>query len=129
LTLGHIEPYLQQLSNFDAVVIEQLRAAQKLSEHIAISSLQRGMLRGKNDDEIRALIRPFIDPTITMSHGRALNHEQVKSCGLTVDLMDLQGDLWKAVWDLYMRGKYLVDTTSVCKLVETVDDCYTVTGE
>lgn len=120
---------MQQLSNFDAVVIEQLRAAQKLSEHIAISSLQRGMLRGKNDDEIRALIRPFIDPTITMSHGRALNHEQVKSCGLTVDLMDLQGDLWKAVWDLYMRGKYLVDTTSVCKLVETVDDCYTVTGE
>jgi hypothetical protein len=54
---GHIEPYLQQLSKFNAIHIEQLRAAQSLSENIAIESLRGGMLKGKDTAQIRERIK------------------------------------------------------------------------
>ena len=39
--------------------------------------------------------------------------------------MPLDSELWKNVWDLYMRCKYVVDMMPVSKLVETPDTSYT----
>ena len=50
---GLIEPYLQQLAQFNATQIQMLRSATKLSESIAISSLQRGMLKGMTERTIK----------------------------------------------------------------------------
>jgi hypothetical protein len=116
---NHIEPYLQQLGNFNAVDITHLKAAQALADNIAVSSLKKGMLSAKTEDEIKNAIKPFTDPELTMSHGRALNYQQVTDCGLNVELMPLDGDLWKTVWALYMRTKFVVDSTQTAKLVET----------
>jgi hypothetical protein len=116
---GHIEPYLQQLGNFNATDVAQLKAAQALAENIAISSLKNGMLSAKTEIEIKDAIKPFTDPEATMSHGRALNHKQVKDCGLNVELMPVNDELWKTVWSLYVRSKFVVDGTTTAKLVET----------
>jgi Serine dehydrogenase proteinase len=121
---GQIEPYLQQLKNLNAVDIQELKSQQLLAENIAISSLQRSMMKGKSDDDIRKSIRPFIDPDITMSHGRALNHERASACGLNIEFMDLNSDLWKNVWSIYSRSNFVVDATSTAKLVETVENSY-----
>jgi hypothetical protein len=123
---GQIEPYLQQLKNLNAVEIQELRSAKSLATNIATSSLQASMLKGKTENEIHKLIEPFINPEITMSHGRALNHRRAKDCGLNVEMMDLDGDLWKNVWTVYMRSNFVVDSGSICKLVETVENSYTV---
>ncbi|MCE0497526.1 MAG: hypothetical protein LV481_06225, partial [Methylacidiphilales bacterium] len=61
LTTGKIEPYLQQLAKFDPIEIRALQSAAKLSEDIAILSLQNGMMKGKTVDEIKKLIEPFTD--------------------------------------------------------------------
>lgn len=121
---GRIDPYLQQLSKFNAVHVESLRAASKLSEDIAIRSLQRGMLTGKGEDEMRDLIKPFTDPGLTMSHGRRINFERARECGLTVELVDTDSELWRVVWGLYLRSKHVVDNTSARKLVETLNGSY-----
>lgn len=89
----HIEPFLQQLQKFNAVHVAELRQASKLSEDIAISSLKRGMLKGKEDEEIRALIKPFTDPEITMSHGRGINDYQAEECQLIVEKIGLETEL------------------------------------
>ncbi|MGA7725905.1 MAG: hypothetical protein WCA95_11550 [Opitutaceae bacterium] len=125
-TTGKIEPYLQQLTKFDAVVINDLRAATKLSESIAVTSLKTSMLKGKDEVQIRKMIERFTNPELTLSHGRALNHELSKSCGLNIELMDLSSELWKEVWALYTRSNFVVDNTSTAKIVETIDDSYTV---
>ena len=52
LTKGDIAPYLQQLAKFDAVFVKALRTATALSKSIAISSLERGMMKGKTKKEI-----------------------------------------------------------------------------
>jgi hypothetical protein len=125
LQQGHIEPYLQQLAQFNSTQIEMLRSATKLSEHIAISSLKKGMLTGKTEKEIEKKIKCFTDPEVTLSHGRALNMEHLDDAGLTVEEVDLQSPLWEAVRELYVRSKFVVDRSeSGRKLVDTIETSY-----
>lgn len=121
---GHIEPFLQQLAKFNAVQIQEWRAATGLAEHIAVGALQRGMLMGRSDQEVKDLIRPFTDPEKTMSHGRGIDAELAKACGLTVETVDLASELWAAVHGLYVRSKYVVDATESDKLIETLETSY-----
>jgi len=122
---GHIEPLLQQLSQFNATHIEILRAATSLSESIAISSLKRGMLSKKSERNIKKSIRCFTDPDITLSHGRALSIDQIKDCGLNIEEIDLSTELWSCVRDLYTRSTFVVDRGDRGhKLLETLDSSY-----
>ena len=124
LTDGHIEPYLQQLTKFNAVKISQLKAVTNLAEQIAVNALSRGMLKGKTSEEIKNLIKPFTDPDITMSHGRGIDLDQALNAGLNVEKIELDSDLWAAVRGLYVRSKYVVDAGRPKKLIETLDGSY-----
>lgn len=103
-----------------------MRKAQELSEDIALSSAKMKMLAGFDDDEIRQRLRPFTDPDETKNHGRSIGWEMAKECGLEVQKIELQDDLWKVIWALYTRCNYVVNnaTTPVGKLVESVDESY-----
>lgn len=125
---GYIEPFLQQLAKFNAVQVEQWRAATGLAEHIAVSALQRGMLMGRSDRDVKDLIKPFTDPEKTMSHGRGIDAELAKACGLNVETVDLASELWAAVHGLYVRSKYVVDATESDKLIETLETSYDSTS-
>ena len=121
-----IAPYLQQLGSFNSVHVDTLRTAIELSKKIAISSLEKGMMSGKNKADIEEKIKPFIDPNFTKSHGRGITSEQAKECDLNVVEIDPNTELWKAVWGLYLRSKYVVNTiTTGGKLVETLSDSFT----
>lgn len=125
LKIGHIDPYLQQLAQFNAVNIEMLRAATKLSESIAITSLKRGMLKKFKAKSIKSKIECFLNPDITLSHGRALSIEHLEKCGLNIEEIDLSSDLWKNARDLYTRSSFVVDRgESGRKLLETIDYSY-----
>ena len=126
LEKGHIEPYLQQLQKFNAVHIEHLEQITKLSKDIAISTLEHGMLKGKDQETIEKLIERFTEPDITLSHGRGINIEQAKECGLEVEEMLLESELWKVVWGLYMRSKFVVEGNQYAKLIDTLDASYYV---
>ena len=120
-----IEPYLQQLSKFNNVYIEELRKAQKLSDDIALNSAKQSMLRTKSDEEVRELLKPFTDPGETKDHGRGIFWDQAKECGLNVEKIDLNRELWSVIWALYRRCDYVLQhLASVGKLVETADDSY-----
>lgn len=125
LIQGNIEPYLQQLAQFNATQIQMLRSATKLSESIAISSLKRGMLKSLNEDEIKTRIKCFTDPDITLSHGRALSIEHLGDCGLNIEEINLRSELWRNARDLYTRSTFVVDRgESGRKLLETLDSSY-----
>ena len=125
LQQGHIEPFLQQLAQFNATQIQMLRAATKLSENIAVTSLKRGMLKAVSLKDIRKRIKCFTDPDVTLSHGRALSIEHLEGCGLTIEELDLGSELWKTARDLYTRTTFVVDRGEAGrKLLETVDSSY-----
>jgi hypothetical protein len=117
-TTGNVDPYLQQLARYDASEIEELRTAQQLAESIAIGALQTGMMKGMSAEEIRAKIRPFIDPEVTLAHGRRIGLDMAQQCGLSVGEIPLQSETWLLLWELYVRTDWYV-TNQASKLVQT----------
>jgi hypothetical protein len=125
---GNIEPFLQQLTKFNAVMIENLTAASKLSEDIAVSSLKCAMMKSAEVEVIKGKIAPFTNPDLTMSHGRGIYADKAKECGLNVEVVPAESELWGAIWGLYQRSKYLVESPSCSKLVETEKQSFTAPG-
>ena len=119
---GEITPYLQQLGHFNAVYVKQLRTAAALSEKIAVSSLGTGMMAKKKADAIKNKIKPFLDPDYTSSHGRGITADLAKQCDLKVVDIDPSSELWKSVWGLYLRSKFVVENTQVSTLIETKEN-------
>ena len=59
---GHLEPYIQQLANYDDREINAYRSVIALADSIAVKVLRSGMLSDKTDDEIKTAIQVFLDP-------------------------------------------------------------------
>jgi ATP-dependent protease ClpP protease subunit len=117
-TQGNIEPYLQQLSNYDAREIKEFESAIELAEDVAVRALSAGMLNGKSKDEIREKIKIFLTPEETKSHGRSIFYEEAKKCGLNIDIMDLRSNIWKYAYELLVRTDNFV-STKVSKCIES----------
>ncbi len=113
-----LEPIVQQLSRYDDRYIEQLKSAQQLSEDISVKLLSSGMMKAFSEDDIRSKIRPFLVQEETASHGRMLAAKRTKMCGLNVELIDLKGELWDTIWELYVRSDWIVKRQSG-KIIES----------
>jgi hypothetical protein len=114
-----LEPFLQQLSRYDDRHIERLRSVQKLSEDISVRLLSSLMMKGKAERTIRKSIEVFLSQTRTSSHGRMINHDEAKKCGLKVKSVDLKSELWQLVWELFIRADWALEQRGRLKLLET----------
>jgi hypothetical protein len=121
---GRIDPYLQQLNRFDARDIRWIRSAQQLSDSIALRVLGTGSMSGKRQSTIRKMIRPFLNPKYTKVHGRPIYHDVVERCGLPVRLFPIRSNLWKIVWELYVRLNYAASGIRGSKIIESKYDHY-----
>ncbi|MDP3758341.1 MAG: hypothetical protein Q8Q86_01350 [Candidatus Daviesbacteria bacterium] len=124
-TKGRIEPFLQQLSNYNPIEVKQLESLQDLSEDIAINALKSGMMSSKPKSEIKRKIRLFLTPETTKVHGRAIYPETAKKAGLNIEMMDHNSGFWNLCWELYIRANHMVSTT-LGKLVETNDQHFSI---
>ena len=114
----NIEPYLQQLNNYDARIIKEYETAIELSKDVAIRALRSGMMKGKSENEILENISVFLTPEKTKSLGRSILCDEAISCGLDVEIMPLDSNLWQCAYELYVRThNYTV--TKVSKCIET----------
>jgi ATP-dependent protease ClpP protease subunit len=115
---GNLEPFLQQLANYDAREIKEFEAAIELAEDVAIRALQNGMMNGLTKDEIKKKINVFLTPEETKSHGRSIFYDEAKKCGLKVELMDLKSNFWKLSYELFVRT-YNYTNTRTAKCIES----------
>jgi ATP-dependent protease ClpP protease subunit len=118
---GNLEPYIQQLANYDAREIEEMRSARSLSEDIAVKALKTGMLRKLSEQRIQQKVKLFLTPEKVKTHGRAIYAKDAVKCGLNVQLEDLRGPLWLTVYELYSRLDRFVSTDRVAKCIECRD--------
>jgi len=105
---GRVEPYLQQLANYDEREIKELQAALELSEDIAIRALGSGMMKNKDEGDIRKRIKMFLTPEKTKTHGRPICRDDAAGCGLCVEPVDARSDVWGLVYELYVRTNNFV---------------------
>lgn len=125
-TKGRIEPYLQQLARYDSRDIRRIVSAQKLSESIAVRSLQSGYMKGKTESQIKKKIKPLLEPTYAKVHGRPFYPDLATKCGLPVKLQDIRSEIWQDVWELYVRLNTIVGNPSFSssKVVESATDSF-----
>lgn len=121
---GPIEPYLQQLSHYDDREINSYRAAIDLSEDIAKKLLASGMMQGTDIGQISKQIEIFLNPSAeTLAHGRPIYAQEAKDCGLVVESLDVQSDLWLRIYELYVRIERFV-SLQACKSIESREDSF-----
>ena len=125
---GNLEPYLQQLANYDERDIEEYRTLIGLSEDISVRTLKTGMMQQLSEEDIRRRIEIFLAPERTKSHGRPIFQDEASKCGLNIKAVDPTEDLWEAVYDLYIRTNHLVSTRAA-KCVESARDSWIVALE
>lgn len=120
---GNLQPYLQQLQNYDEREIKEMRVALDLAEDIAIRTLSNGIMPGKSADEIKAQIKTFLTPERTKSHGRPIYADEAKTCGLTIEKCDVKNTLWPTIYELYIRTNNYC-STRVSKCIESKDHSF-----
>ena len=120
---GHLEPYLQQLSNYDEKEIAEYKMLLSLSEDIAIKTLANGMMKGTNEDEIKSKIKIFLTPEQTKTHGRPIYRDEAGSCGLQINQLAPADDRWKSIYELYIRINNYV-TRKCSKCIENRDQSF-----
>ena len=120
---GNLEPYLQQLANYDERDIKEFKSAISLAEDIAVRTLKSGMMKKKNEKDIREDIKIFLSPEMTKSHGRPIWIDDGLKCGLNIEEIELHSKLWKIIYELYIRTDLFVSTTAA-KCIESKKHSY-----
>lgn len=115
---GNLQPYLQQLANYDEREIAEFEAALALSGDIAIKTLKTGMLHQLSQSKIKQKIKRFLTPEEVKVHGRPIYAQEAKKCGLTIDLINVKDKLWSLIYELYVRLNRHVSMDNVVKCIE-----------
>jgi len=106
---GRIDAYIQQLSRYDARMIERLRSQSELSADISVDLLQNVMMNGKTADEIRQKIAPFLVQKEKGEHGRMIGLDEARACGIKIEEIEVGTRPWHCIWELYVRSDWVVD--------------------
>jgi len=120
---GNLQPYLQQLSRYDAREIKEFEDAISLSEDIAIKALKTGMMSSVGVAEIRKKIVKFLSPEQTKAHGRLIDRDDAESCGLTIEKVNIDNKMWDPAYELYIRLNTFV-SSQVAKCIESRQHSY-----
>ncbi len=124
-TKGNLQPYLQQLANYDSREIKEYETAIELAEDVAIRALEDGVMKGLTKEEIKEKIKIFLTPEKTKSHGRSIFYKEAQACGLQITLMENNSKIWKLSYELYIRTDNFTKTYSV-KCLESKDHSFSV---
>ncbi len=115
---GNLEPYLQQLEKYDAREIEEFKAAIDLSADIAVRTLKQGIMSSETVANIKKMIKIFLTPERTKSHGRPIYYEEAESCGLNIEILKTDTELFNSFYELYLRSTNFV-ATQAAKCIES----------
>lgn len=120
---GKLQPYLQQLARYDAREIKEFEDAISLSEDIAVSALKAGMMASLSEKTIKGKIKTFLTPEETKAHGRLIGRDKAESCGLIIEKVNMNSEMWVLAYELYIRINNFV-STRVSKCIENREHSY-----
>ncbi len=124
---GNLQPYLQQLANYDEREIAEFKSALSLSEDIAIKALKTGMLSNLSKEKIKRQIKIFLTPEKVKVHGRPIYAQDAIDCKLKMEIRDVKEKFWSLVYEIYIRLNNYVSTNDVAKCIECKDYSFRAT--
>ncbi len=100
---GNLQPYLQQLANYDEREITEFESELALSDDMAIKILKTGMLSSLTPSQIRKRMHLFLTPEEVKVHGRPIYAQETTNCGLNVKMINLRSKEWALIRELHTR--------------------------
>lgn len=85
---------------------------------MASDILARGMMHGKNPDEIAAVIQKISASTGYMSHGAVIDYEEACELGLSATYLHPDDEIWRRIWLLYCMYDYDMKIRGLGKIFE-----------
>ena len=110
---GHLHLLTKQDPSW---IVECVRAI-KATVDLGFRVLKSGMLKGKADGEIHAVVDRFLKIGDNTSHGRTIDCAEAKQMGLEIEQVKRDSDYWKLVWELYVRTEYYTRNKSLAKYI------------
>jgi hypothetical protein len=127
---GNLQPYLQQLANYDERDIAEYRTSLALSDDIAVKALKTGMLQKLSEDIIKKKIGIFLIPEERAKvHGRPINAEEALSCDLNIDIKEVRDRFWLLLYELYIRLDNFVSINGNSKIIECCNKSFRASYE
>ncbi len=120
---GNLQPYIQQLANYHSWDIEEFKSLCALSSNIAVRALISGMMHDKTEEEIKKKISLFLTPEKVKVHERPIYSPEASDCGLKIESVNVNKELWKTIYELYMRTDNYVSTRAT-KCIESKDHAF-----
>jgi hypothetical protein len=124
---GNLQPYLQQLANYDEREIAEMESVLEFSEDFAIKTLKSGMLARYSYKKIREKIGIFLTPREMKVHGRPIYAAEARRHGLKVEVADVRSRMWMLVYELYVRLNDFVSNDNIGKCIECKDYSFRAT--
>lgn len=112
-----IAAHLHLLTKQDPSWIVECLSARKATVDLGFRVLKSGMLKGKADDEIHAVVDRFLKIGDDTSHGRTIDSEEAKQMGLEIEQVKRDSDYWKLVWELYVRTEHYTRSKALAKYI------------
>jgi ClpP class serine protease len=126
--LGPIDPHLNAIPA--SILSEQPVAQQnyplhrlatyaiKQTEKLATSLLKNGMLAGKSDVKIKAVVDALSTKNVFFSHGSVIDHREAKQLGLSVRYLEPDDDIWQRLWLLHCMYAQDIVSQNLLKVFE-----------
>lgn len=92
-------------------------AARRMRQ-MATDLLARGMMEGKQETEIEAVINKISDTVGYMSHGAVIDYDEAKALGLSAQYLEPDSEIWRRIWLLYCLYDYDSKVKKLGKIFE-----------
>ena len=126
--LGPIEPHLQAIpcsilveprvekDNF--VLHMNGKYALQQTKSLAERLLRDGMMKGKPEAEIKAVVQKLASRDSYFSHGSVIDHREAKALGLAIDYLPPGDPLWDRLWLLHCMYEHDCKVGNLLKVFE-----------
>jgi len=112
-----IAAHLHLLTKQDPSWIVECVRARNATEALACRVLKNGMLSSKSAEEIRVVVKSFLEKGDIESHGSRITPEEARTMGLQIELVARDSDYWKLVWELYVRADHYTRQKALAKYI------------
>lgn len=126
--LGPIEPHIngvpvstllrEEVRNANLFLHFDAAHALKQSTQLATSFLKDGMMKGRTDAEINAVVNALSTRDAYPAHGSVIDRTEAQRLGLTITCLNKGDEFWDRVWLLYCMYDYDARKAGVGKIFE-----------
>jgi Serine dehydrogenase proteinase len=116
---------LQQLGGLNIPFIMEMENQIGFARKTAITLLDKYMLKTKHPDpptratECTAIADKLLSKELFPSHGQYIDAATAKGLGLEVEVLDKEDNLWKLIWDYYIRCEVQMNIPLAAGLIKT----------